>query len=201
MKLNVLPFFSINNARNISRSSFILPCETYQGSSRAIPSANFIDLFTRQFSSAMRFTTRATAFAFPIPIIFKLRANPQVRRVAAWRIVARMAHAQAVRNRSKMDLPSNSVRSDNFPIIKTECTVAILVATRSPRPAIVTSALLNFAPKIAQLFLGKFDFSGSVRERVRSFIHNYSMVEVRARTAANTASALVFFNPVPGACQ
>lgn len=196
MTLNMPPYFSINDAGNISLRSFILSSETYQGSSWAILCANFFHLRARQFSCAIRFALGiiSASFYFHVAHVIKVSSKKKMIRVYALRYVARMAYEQARRNCTKMKHPRHAMRAAFFSV-KAESPVTIRVAIRNPQPVIVWSTSLNFRPETV------FDFLRENSNQLLSFIHNYSMVEVRARHAASTAIALVFCNPFPGACQ
>ena len=79
--------------------------------------------------------------------ILSLGAQPQVRRVAAGRVVARMHHDRPLGDWAVVDLPANAMGFQVLPE-SAHLPVASGAARRTPLPARVVSASIHMAPEL-----------------------------------------------------
>lgn len=85
--------------------------------------------------------------ALPIPVanVVGIRSKPQVRGIAARRVVAMVEHTQTVGDGAVRDDPRQSV-GPNLTILESDAAISVLVTAGSPKPARFRSA--NLGPKI-----------------------------------------------------
>lgn len=80
--------------------------------------------------------------------VVALGAGEQMTRVAAWRVVARVQHAQAVRNIAVRQDPSHSVCGNFLPCSDRELSVSRFLTTCRPLPAVILGfCFCNLGPE------------------------------------------------------
>lgn len=127
-------------------------------------------------------------------------SKPQMSGVATWRIVACMKHVNADWNISEADDPRCAVRSIGF-IDAPKTTVTFSYSRSEPQPTFIGLSNVHATPETLDSCFGKLDLDARIGDLLHSFIHKFLYVEVRARTAAQTAIALVFYQPIRGGGQ
>lgn len=108
--------------------------------------------------------------------VFLVCSNPKMIWVNAWRIVARMAHAQPVRNHAFSDQPCEPV-SAHVPSVKPHYAVPIRVDDATPRPAFIRVELCESFPKSGNVVFGWVDLSRVGCNALFRFFHTSPMTE------------------------
>lgn len=135
--------------------------------------------------------------------VFKVCSKPQMSRVAAWWVVARVANLNPARNTGLTisKKPRNSVCSLGSVRENPEVSISVADNASGPKPTLVGAAFVNFGPKIAKLPFGQIDLSNRTCDLSRSFIHIIGMFVVRARLVFLNLTALAFCTPFPTILQ
>lgn len=121
----------------------ISPCGCFGMSISSVPFSSCGPLGVNSESRSV--TLRGPSSVLSVLNIF-LKATPSpMRRVLAWRIVARMQNQIRKWIISRINLPANPDRPDRF-ISQFHFPVSILIGTASPWPAFVWPSLVNFVP-------------------------------------------------------
>lgn len=189
---------SINNSSNgLSghREMFGESCECAM--SRDVHRPNKFHLGNSQFSARI-FAPDQSASTMPFFFITHIVLMcPKIKMawIHALGVVTSMANVHSFWNWCRMrQYPSESMRIPNPPA-SSEPSVPPYVSIADPSPAVGSFVSLHLSPKCEELFFCKLDVCAGIRDLLCSFFHSSFMIEVRARLAGRTASALAYFNP------
>jgi hypothetical protein len=154
------------------------------------------NLVCREFGFGVILPSRASlsSLCYHVSHVIGVCSQPKMMRVAAARVVARVANKKAVWYGTVNHSPCytrRAIRPSCLPHKESSSAPRINVA--GPRPAILFRFAIYFSPKVAPLAVGVFDLFAKFRDCVRSFFHSACMTEVRARLAGLTAPALVYY--------
>jgi hypothetical protein len=87
-----------------------------------------------------------SALIVSIMHIFGIRTKPKMVRVNAWRVVARVADAQFIKDRTKVDFPRDAMRKDMMSI-QSKLAITMGTNTALPHPAFVFRTWSDMLPE------------------------------------------------------
>ena len=112
-----------------------LGCQLLLGNvSFGVPFTDLVDFFFSDLGLAVGFASRLSAFVHLVGVIVGLRAQPEVNRIRAGRVIAGVEDAKTIRNWSEDDLPDGTVCVDLLSVVP-ELSVAFFVAIALVLPA------------------------------------------------------------------
>jgi hypothetical protein len=140
-----------------------------------VKATNLADFRFSMFPVSIRFATRNPTLFNTIGSILLLRAQPEMRRINARRMVsawAVVANTHPIRDAAKVNHPTDAVRP---PWSAINFNVAIPLFETSPQPTITWSSFVHVSPKAI------LDFGRNLRQKAASRIRIHTAGWVRTR--------------------
>ena len=163
-----------------------------------IPRSNQSDGRFGEFYRPVLFSLCLSPLLHLVAVIVGICPKPEMVRSNASRRVASVTDAHSAGDRPEVENPRNAVREFN-PVSEFHASVASRQDSSGPEPASI--CFDDSPPEIANLASGVVDSGNGFRDYLSSFIHNWTMFEVRARFAVRSAVGLAFYTMEESPCQ
>lgn len=148
---NVCPTFAMDNATSMNVTDTELSTKLLETDAILCKASDFEHLRFGKFRHAMRLakvrSVYAAVFLVHIAHVVGMRSCEQMRRIAAHRIVTRVAGKHAVWKRPISQLVGNMTGAYCFIVRGSRYTVSSLIDVREPRPTLIRAFYINSFPE------------------------------------------------------